>query len=93
MEWHLDVDFRADGPGTVNPVAGSFTAGGSLKGGALTSNGVAVAVSLAGDVYTGKAGSVTVFTLTINDNGTVYVSTAGSAGSCGCRAILMILLR
>ncbi len=66
----LTVDFRADGPGTVNPVAGSFTAGGSLKGGALTSNGVAVAVSLAGDVYTGKAGSVTVFTLTINDNGT-----------------------
>ena len=57
----LTVDFRADGPGTVNPVAGSFTAGGSLKGGALTSNSVAVAVSLAGDVYTGKAGSVTVF--------------------------------
>ena len=25
---------------------------------------------MAGDVYTGKAGSVTVFTLTINDNGT-----------------------
>ena len=52
-----------------------------------------MAVSLAGDVYTGKAGSVTVFTLTINDNGTYTYPTAGSAGSCGCEQSLMILLR
>ncbi|MDD3021875.1 MAG: DUF5801 repeats-in-toxin domain-containing protein, partial [Alphaproteobacteria bacterium] len=66
----LNVDFQGDGPGVVNPVSGSFAAGGSLKGGALTSNGVAVVVTLAGDVYTGKAGSTTIFTLTINDSGT-----------------------
>ncbi|HNQ91588.1 MAG TPA: DUF5801 repeats-in-toxin domain-containing protein, partial [Alphaproteobacteria bacterium] len=65
----LDVNFFGDGPGTTNPVAGSFAAGGSLKGGALTSNGVPVVVTLAGDTYTGKAGTVTIFTLTIGDNG------------------------
>ncbi len=65
----LSVDFRGDGPGTVNPVSGSFSSGGSLKGGALTSNGVAVAVSLSGDTYTGKAGEKVIFTLTINDDG------------------------
>jgi T1SS-143 domain-containing protein len=66
----LSVDYRADGPGTTAPVAGSFAAGGSLAGGALTSNGVPVVVTLSGDTYTGKAGGVTVFTLKVGTNGT-----------------------
>ncbi|MCB1558749.1 MAG: type I secretion C-terminal target domain-containing protein, partial [Alphaproteobacteria bacterium] len=65
----LTYDFLGDGPGTINPVAGSFASGGSLKNGALTSNGVAVIVTLVGDTYTGKAGATTIFTLTINDDG------------------------
>jgi T1SS-143 domain-containing protein len=66
----LSVDYRADGPGTTAPVAGSFAAGGSLAGGALTSNGVPVVVTLTGDTYTGKAGTATVFTLKVNTDGT-----------------------
>jgi hypothetical protein len=37
---------------------GSFTAGGSLLGGSLTSNGVPVVVSLVGNQYIGKAGAL-----------------------------------
>jgi T1SS-143 domain-containing protein len=66
----LSVDYRADGPGVVAPVAGSFTAGGSLLGGSLTSNGVPVVVSLVGNQYIGKAGALSVFTLDVNADGT-----------------------
>jgi T1SS-143 domain-containing protein len=51
-------------------VAGSFTAGGSLLGGSLTSNGVPVVVSLVGNQYIGKAGALSVFTLDVNADGT-----------------------
>ena len=67
----LNVDFGLDGAGTVTPTnAASFVAGGSLAGGALTSGGVPVVVTLSGNTYTGSAGGNTVFTVTINNDGT-----------------------
>lgn len=65
----VNVDFGIDGSGSVTP-NGQFTPGGSLLNGALTSGGVPVNVTLNGDTYTGMAGTVTVFTVTINANGT-----------------------
>ncbi len=74
---HVTVDFYADGPGNVDP-NGSFASGGSLKGGALTSNGVPVTVTMNGDVYTGMAGGKVVFTLTLNNDGSyTYTQVAG----------------
>ena len=70
------VDFKGDGPGVVD-ATGAFTSGGSQKAGALTSNGVAVTVTMAGDVYTGKAGDRVVFTLKINDDGTYTYTQVG----------------
>ena len=61
-------DYQLDGPGKVEG-NGSFTSGGSKLGGGLTSDGVPVTVSQVGNVYTGKAGNVTVFTMTINADG------------------------
>jgi T1SS-143 domain-containing protein len=60
-----------DNPGVISGT-GSFTAGGSLLGGALSSAGVAVNVTYnAGTgLYTGAAGGTTVFTLVINSDGT-----------------------
>ncbi len=46
-----------------------FVASGSLKGGTLTSNGVAVSVALVGGKYVGTAGGVTVFEVTIDNAG------------------------
>jgi T1SS-143 domain-containing protein len=67
----LNVDFGIDGAGSVTATnAGSFVAGGSLAGGTLTSGGVPVVVTLSGNTYTGTAGSVTVFTVAINNDGT-----------------------
>ncbi|MGE4313418.1 MAG: tandem-95 repeat protein, partial [Pseudobdellovibrionaceae bacterium] len=67
----VDVDYKADGPGTVSATsAGSFSSDGSLLGGALTSKGQSVSVSLSGNTYTGTAGGRTVFTLQINSDGT-----------------------
>jgi T1SS-143 domain-containing protein len=67
----VPADFGADGPGTV---AGNnvFTATGSVTTGGLKSGGVAVVVTYDATTktYTGKAGTVTVFTLTVNANGT-----------------------
>ena len=77
------MDFRADGPGTVNPVAGALR----LVDRRRRSSDFewrCCGGDLAGDVYTGKAGSVTVFTLTINDNGTYVSAFSCPAGSCGC---------
>ena len=70
------VDFKGDGPGVVD-ASGAFTSGGSQKAGVLTSNGVAVTVALAGDVYTGTAGGRVVFTLTINNDGTYTYTQVG----------------
>lgn len=59
------ANFGNDGPGTIKP-SNSFVAGGSLLGGNLTSNGVAVVVTQTADGYVGKAGGVDVFTLVID---------------------------
>lgn len=65
----LNVNFGLDGAGTVKP-NGDFTPSGSLLNGTFTSGNVPVLVSFAGNIYTGKAGDVTIFTLQINDDGT-----------------------
>ncbi len=65
----VTADFKDDGPGTFAGT-GSFTSGGSKLNDALTHNGTAIAVTMTGgNTYTGKAGSVTVFTLVIAANG------------------------
>ncbi|MBL4589943.1 MAG: cadherin-like domain-containing protein, partial [Alphaproteobacteria bacterium] len=66
----IAANFGTDGPGTITPTgAGSFSATGSVAGGALTSGGVPVTVTLAGDTYTGTAGTETIFTLVVDANG------------------------
>lgn len=64
----VTANFGSDGPGSF-AASNSFTSSGSRLGNALTHNGTAVTVSMANNVYTGKAGSVTVFTMAINSNG------------------------
>jgi T1SS-143 domain-containing protein len=59
----VEADFKADAPGTFSANGGFFA------GIPLTSNGVAVTVTQVGGVYTGKAGSETIFTLTLQSNG------------------------
>lgn len=70
-------NFGQDGPatGTLLQTSGVFTPGGSLKSGALTSNGVPVVVTATASGYEGKAGGVTVFTLTLNPSTGAYVFT------------------
>ncbi len=67
----VNVDFGNDGPAAVDPFIGNgiFKATGSVAGGTLTSEGVAVVVTHADGVYTGKAGDRTVFTFSIDDDG------------------------
>ena len=65
----ISVNFGADAPGTVNG-NGSFTSGGSKLNGQLSHNGVAIVVSQAGDMYIGKAGDLTIFTMQIKNDGT-----------------------
>jgi T1SS-143 domain-containing protein len=64
----LAHSFGADVNGQID-LTGSFVASGSLKAGVLSHNGVPVSVSLVNDVYTGMAGGVTVFTLSLANNG------------------------
>ena len=67
----VSPDFRADGPGTVTAIGtSSVSVSGNAKGGVLASSGVPVVTTLVGDTYIGKAGSVTVFTLKVNVDGT-----------------------
>ena len=68
----VNVDYQTDGPGTVTPTGtGTFVAGGSVAGTALTSNGSAVSVTLNGNTYTGtSADGRDVFTLTVASDGT-----------------------
>jgi T1SS-143 domain-containing protein len=68
------ANFGANGPGSV-ALNSTFTAGGSLAGGALTSNGIPVTVTLAGNTYTGTAGGVTVFTLVVDPSTGAYTFT------------------
>ena len=66
---NINVNYQGDGPGTTS-ANGNFSASGNLSAGTLSHNGVAINVSLSGNTYTGTAGGVTVFTMTINANGT-----------------------
>ena len=67
----VSADFHSDGPGTFSATgANSFSFEGSALGGHLTSNGVAVLVSMSGNTYIGKANGAEVFRLTLNANGT-----------------------
>jgi T1SS-143 domain-containing protein len=54
--------------GGVNSIefTGTFNATGSLEGGALTFQGTAITTSYVGNTYTGMAGAVKVFELTLN---------------------------
>ncbi|GEM_PF-779490 len=67
----VTANFGVDALGAYSiPTGGRFTASGSVAGAALTSGGVAVAVTISGNKYIGKAGSITVFELTMNADGT-----------------------
>ena len=75
----ISANFFSDAPGTIAPTgAASFSSSGSLLDGALTSEGVAVAVTLAGDTYTGRAGANTIFTLKVNSDGTFTFNLVGT---------------
>ena len=75
----LNVDYGSDGAGSV-AATGGFNASGSMTGGALTSNGQPVTVAFDANTgtYTGTAGGATVFTLTLNANGTYSFSLLGT---------------
>lgn len=65
---HMDVDYGRDGVGSITP-NGSVTPSGSMAAGALTSQGVPVVITATPTGYIGMAGTVHVFTLTMQDNG------------------------
>ncbi len=67
----LNVDFGSDVPGSITPTD-NFVEGGSLLGGNLTHNGVAIIVSQTANGYEGFAGGIKVFELTINPNTGAY---------------------
>ncbi|MEZ0226489.1 MAG: Ig-like domain-containing protein [Alphaproteobacteria bacterium] len=76
---HLSANFFTDTPGSFSASgAGTFSAGGSIAGGSLTSEGHAVAVSLAGNTYTGTANGATVFTLVVNSDGSYTFNLTGT---------------
>ena len=64
----VSVNFGSDAPGSVNG-NGAFVSGGSKLNGQLSSNGVGVVVSFQGNMYIGKAGDTTIFTLKIENDG------------------------
>ena len=64
----LNVDFGGDGAGTIEP-NGSAVVSESVLGGSLMSGGVPVVISTTPTGYAGMAGSETIFTLDIQDNG------------------------
>jgi large repetitive protein len=70
----ITVNFGEDGAGKVEP-SEAFTSSGSLKNGALTSNGVAVSVVATPTGYEGRAGSTLVFTLEVNPTTGAYTYT------------------
>lgn len=66
----IHADFFNDGPGTFTASGtSSFSVTGSVAGGALTSEGHPVTVSLVGNTYVGTANGSTVFTLAIQPDG------------------------
>ena len=67
---NMTADFGDDGPGTFCvPTNGTFTSTGSMTNNTLSSGGVPVTVTSNGNVYTGVAGATTVFTMTVNADG------------------------
>jgi T1SS-143 domain-containing protein len=74
----LNPDFGADGQGEVYGTD-TFTAAGSMAGGTLTSGGNAVVVTFDSNTntYTGTANGQTVFTLSINADGTYEFTLLG----------------
>ncbi|MFA7277356.1 MAG: DUF5801 repeats-in-toxin domain-containing protein, partial [Pseudobdellovibrionaceae bacterium] len=67
---NIVVDYKADGPGTLTlGDVSTFSYGGSAADGTLTSGGVPVVVTQVGNQFIGTAGGETVFTLTLNDDG------------------------
>jgi len=61
----VSVDFGSDGAGSLAP-SGTFTSGGSLDNGVLSSNGQAITVTQTANGYVGTANGVTIFTLNID---------------------------
>lgn len=75
----IQADFFRDAPGTFSPTgAGSFGFTGSAAGGALTSEGHPVTVTLSGNTYTGTANGAAVFTLTILASGAYTFNLLGT---------------
>lgn len=75
----INADFFRDGPGTFSPTGvGSFGFTGSAAGGALTSEGHPVTVTLSGNTYTGTANGATVFTLTVLASGAYTFNLLGT---------------
>lgn len=76
---NVNVDFGEDGAGSV---AGSdtFTSSGSQLGGSLTSNGdpVVVTFNSTTGTYTGTAGGIDIFTMTINSDGSYNFELLGT---------------
>ncbi len=75
----VDVDYGTDGPGTVSGT-NSFASGGSLLNDELTSGGVPVTVNYSASTgtYTGMAGSETIFTMTILEDGSYTFELLGT---------------
>ncbi len=67
----INVNYQGDGPGTTTG-NGSFSSNGNQEGGTLSHDGVPVNVTFnaGNNTYTGTAGGATIFTMTINANGT-----------------------
>ncbi|MFN7114792.1 MAG: type I secretion C-terminal target domain-containing protein [Alphaproteobacteria bacterium] len=75
----VQADFFRDGPGSFSATGvDTFTVGGSVAGGTLTSEGRPVYVTLSGNTYTGKAGGETIFTLSIQPNGQYQFNLIGT---------------
>ncbi|MDP2206028.1 MAG: type I secretion C-terminal target domain-containing protein [Alphaproteobacteria bacterium] len=75
----VQADFFRDGPGSFSATgADTFTVGGSVAGGTLTSEGRPVSVTLSGNTYTGTAGGETIFTLSIQPNGQYQFNLIGT---------------
>ncbi len=75
----VTANFFGDGPGTfgATPTGTNFQYGGSTAP-VLTSEGQPVTVTLVGNTYTGTAHGDTIFTLTINADGTYHFELTGT---------------
>lgn len=77
LHGNMNVDFGADGPGTITP-NGNTSFGDSVANGQLTSGGVAVVIAATANGYVGMAGSETIFTLNIANDGTYTFQLLGT---------------